>query len=66
MPFFVFSNLNREFSVKKLIWKLYTIFKILSIVQKLERISKHKFAEIVLDKNTNIFITHVTTLEAPE
>lgn len=65
MPFLNFSNVNIKFFEKKLLWKSYTIAKTLLITKKLKLINMKKFVKTALNKNSEIFVIYVATLEAP-
>lgn len=66
IAFLSLSNSNWEFSTKRVIKRLYAVAKVLLIAKKIELISKYKLVELVLDKDTNTFVIHVTVLETPE
>lgn len=66
MFFLSLSKSNWKFGAKKLTWRSYTATEIFFITKKVELINKHKFSEVVLDKNTNMLILHIAILEAPE
>ena len=57
-----FSNVNIWFAKKKLTWRFYTIKKALSTPQQVEFINKRAFAKVALDKNTNVFVVHMSCL----
>lgn len=52
--FLIFSNINIQFVEKKLVWRSYTITKILPIIKKVQLIDKKKFAKTALDKKSEI------------
>lgn len=64
MLFFFFSNVNIQFDVRKLIWRFYTITKVLPTTSLVKFISKIKFAKVALNKNIEIFVIHFATLKA--
>lgn len=55
--FLSFNNIDNEFiELKKLIWRSYSITKVLSTINQIKLINKRKFAIVVLDKNSkNIY-----------
>lgn len=63
MPSLPITNSNSEFHTNKFIQKLYTFVKAQPIVKVVEIINRLKFAKAVLDKNTDIFLIHVTIVE---
>lgn len=65
MLFLTFSNTNIQFAEKELIWRSYSITKVLSTTKWVELIDKKKFAKTVLDKESETFVVYVTALEAP-
>ncbi len=65
MPFLFFSNIDVEFAeLKKLIWRSYMAAEALPTTNRVELISKKKFAKTVLDENFETFVVHVAVLEA--
>lgn len=60
--FLSLGNVDLEFSIKKLIKRLYTTAKVLSTVKKFELINKHKFVKAVLNKKSNIFLIDIAIL----
>ena len=63
MFFFTLSNVDIQFTEKKLTWRSYTIAKFLSTTKWVELINKKKFAKIALDKDFKTFMVYVLTLE---
>ncbi len=66
MPFLSFSNADFQFGAWELTWRAYTVAKVLSTSRRVELIKKHEFAKAALGKNSETFVVHVTTLEAPD
>ncbi len=65
LPFFSFSNADAEFvELGKLNWRFYIAAEALSTTSWVELINKREFAKAALDKNSEIFVMHVATLEA--
>ncbi len=65
MPFLSLSNANVEFAeLEKLTWRTYTATEALSITSGVELIDKREFARAALDKNSEIFVVHISVLEA--
>lgn len=62
--FLSFSNINIEFAkLEKLIKKIYTTIKALSITSQVKFVNKRKFIKIALDRNFKTFMVNVTVLE---
>ncbi len=64
MPFLALSNANFQFSAEKLIWRTYTAAEALPTTSRVELIDKREFARAALDQNSEIFVVHVSVLEA--
>ncbi len=65
MPFLSFSNADIKFAeLGKLTWRTNTIVEALLTTSRIELIDKREFARAALDKNSETFIIHVSTLEA--
>lgn len=64
MPFLKLSNADVKFLAGKLTWRTYTIIEALPIAKRVELIDKHEFAKVALDKNFEMFMVYVSTLEA--
>lgn len=64
MPFLLLDNANDKFTEKlgKFSWRFYTAVEILSTTKLLELIDKNKFAKIAINKNSETFIVHISTL----
>ena len=62
MLFLTFNNANIQFAEKKLIWRSYTIEKVLSTICPIELINEKKFAQAALDENIEAFIVYITLL----
>lgn len=57
------SNVNIRFAeISNLIWRNYTIIKVLSTTKKGELIDKKKFTKTGLDKNVEIFVVYIAVL----
>lgn len=50
------SNIDIEFITKEHIWRFYIIIKGLFTIKQLEPIDKHKFIQIPMNKNCEIFV----------
>lgn len=59
-----FSETNIDFDIKDLFWRSYIIAKALSTTNRVELIDKREFAKMVLDKNLETFVMHISALEA--
>ncbi len=66
MPFLTFSNVDIWFAEKELIWRSYTTAEALATTRWVNLIDKKEFAKAALDENSETFVVHVATLEAPE
>lgn len=62
MLFLTLSNAEIQFAEKKLTWRSYTAAKALFTSKRIELIDKKEFAKIMLDKNVEVFVVHVTSL----
>ena len=62
MLFLTLSNVNIKFAQNELIWRFYTVAKVLPITKRVEIIDKKKFNQAVLDKNIETFMVHVRSL----
>ena len=65
MPFLILSNANIQFNKKKLTWRSYIIAEALPITKQVELMNKKEFVKAALDKNSETFVVHIATLEAP-
>lgn len=63
MPFLSLNNVNLQFGIRKLTWKMYTTAKAILTTRQVKLINIHKFAKAALDKVSKIFVLHVTALE---
>lgn len=63
MSFLKLSNADMKFAAWEITWRSYTIIKKLLTVKPIKQIDKHKFTQIALEKNSEIFIIYVTALE---
>ena len=62
MPFFTLNNTNVQFNKRELTWRSYTNTKALFITPKIELINKAESAKVILDKNIEDFVVHVSFL----
>ena len=62
MTFLIFSNIDVQFAKKEIIWKNYTTKKALSTTHQVKLVDQKKYAKVVLDKNIEVFVTHVSFL----
>ena len=62
MLFFTLGNFDIQFAEKKLIWKTYTTKEALLITRQVEIIDQKEFARVVLNKNIEVFVVHVSSL----
>ena len=62
MLFLTLNNADIQIAKKKLIWKSYTIAKVLLITKRVELIDKKKFAIVALDEKPETFVIHVTSI----
>ena len=65
MHFLIFSNANIQFPEKELSWRFYTTAKALPATKWVGLIDKKEFVKAALDENSETFVLHVATLEAP-
>ena len=65
MPFLNFSNVDIQFAGKELTWRSYSTAEALPTTKQVELINKKEFAKAALDKESETFVVHVATLEAP-
>lgn len=63
MFFLTLNNMDIQFNAKSVIGRFYTIIKVLTTVNQIELIVKHKFFQATLDKNFKIFIIHIVALD---
>lgn len=63
MLFLIFSNVDIEFAEKKLSEKSYITAKALPTIKQVEFIDMKKFAKMILDKDSKIFIIYIAALE---
>ena len=66
MPFLTLSNVDIWFAEKELIWRSYTTAEGLPTTRWVNLIDKKEFAKAALDENSETFVVHVATLEAPD
>lgn len=67
MSFLAISNIDLKFSTKKLIWRSYIIAEALYIAKRVKLVNKqYEFVQIVLDQNSNTFVTYIPALGAVE
>lgn len=66
MPFLTFSNANIQFKKKKFTQRTYTAAKALSTTKWVELINKKEFIKTALDKNSKIFLVHISALQVLE
>ena len=64
MPFLILSNTNVQFVEKELTWRSYTTAKALPTTMRVELMNKKEFAKVALDKNSETFVVHVTSLSS--
>lgn len=64
MFFLFFNNTNIKFKKKKLTWKKYIAINTLPTTHWVKLINKKKFAKIVLNKNSKIFMLYIAALKA--
>ena len=66
MLFLAFSNADVEFiELRKLTWGFYIAAEALPTTSRVEVINKREFARIALNRNSETFVVHITTLEVP-
>ena len=63
MSFLALSNINFQFSVKKLTQKSYTATKVLPTTNWVKLIDKKEFAKAALNENSETFVMHITALK---
>lgn len=66
MLFLFFNSAKFQFGIKKLIQGYYTTGKLLLTIKRIKHINKHEFDKISLNKNSETFVIHVTTLKVSE
>lgn len=59
MVFLIFSHINLQLAEKELICRVYNAAKVLSTTEKVEIISKKKFAAALLNEKDKIFVLHM-------
>lgn len=59
MYFLILNNADIQFIKKELIWKIYIIAAALSTTGWIEFIKKKDFAQVVLNKNIEVFVVYV-------
>lgn len=62
--FLIFSNIDIQFTKKKLIWRTYTIKEVLQKTCKVKFIGKNNFVEALLEENVKAFMAHINNLMA--
>ena len=62
MPYLTLSNADVQFVEKAFTWRSYTTAEALPIIKQIELINKKEFAKVVLDENSETFVTHVVSL----
>lgn len=62
ISFFILNNTNIWFAEQKLVWRTNNITKAFSTTQKVEIISKKKFAAAALNEEDKIFMVHTIAL----
>ena len=62
MLFLTLSNMEVEFSERKLIWRSYTPTEALPTTRRLELIDMKEFAKAALDENVEGFVVHIALL----
>ena len=65
MLFLTLSSDDVSFSEREFNWRSYTTAKVPSTTKRVELIDKKKFAKAVLDTKSDLFVMHVSALEAP-
>lgn len=66
MPFLALSNIYIQFDTKNFMLKSYSIDEAIPITWYIETINKHKFAKVVLDENSEMFVVYIAALEVSE
>ena len=65
MPFLTLSNADIQFLKQELTWRSYTTAEALPTTKRVELIDKKEFVKAALDENSETFVMHIATLEAP-
>lgn len=63
MPFLFSSNADIQFDTKELIWRFYTVAKVLPTTSRVQLIVKREFAKTALDENSNTFMMYMAVLD---
>lgn len=63
--FLTFSNVDILLAKQKFTWRSYRPAKALSTTKRVKFIDKKKFAKVILDENSKIFVMYIATLKAP-
>lgn len=63
MIFFTFNNTNIQFAEKPLKLKFYTTAKAPLITKQIKTINKKNFAQMVLNKDSEIFMVYIIALK---
>ncbi len=67
MPFLSLNNVEIEFAeLEKPNWKLYTAAEVLPTTSRVELIDQREFAKAVIDENSEIFVVHMSAINATE
>ena len=61
--FLTFSNADVQFKKKELIWRSYTIAKVLPTTMQVELIDKKEFAKAALDENFETFVVYIASFD---
>lgn len=59
MLFLLLNNVDVQFDIKNLTWRIYTTVKALSITNWVEHIDKITFAKVIPDTNLETFVVYV-------
>ena len=62
MLFLALNNADIQFYPESFTWRSYGIAEVLPTTRRVERIDKHNFTKIALDKNSEMFVVHVAPL----
>ncbi len=67
MPFLSLNNINVKFAeLRKFIRRSYTAIEAVPTTSRVKPIGKREFAKVVMNKNSETFIMHMSALDIAE
>lgn len=64
MPFMPINKAEINFAKSKLNWKMYTLYKTLPIIKRMQMINQKKLTSAALGLDKEAFIVHLAYLDA--